>query len=160
MAGGAARDGVVRLVHDHQLRAPEHELVTAPVGLDEVGGDDDVRIAVEQRLVEHEPAFQALDRAGQDQGGIDIGDGCLIGHNAVITTLNHDMLPSRRADMHPARVAIGRGVWFGANVTVLPGVTIGDGAVVGAGAVVTKDVPPGAVVVGVPAKQVGTVPDG
>lgn len=96
----------------------------------------------------------------QDQGGIDIGDGSLIGHNAVITTLNHDMLPSRRADMHPARVVIGRGVWFGANVTVLPGVTIGDGAVVGAGAVVTKDVPARAVVVGVPAKQVDTVPEG
>lgn len=96
----------------------------------------------------------------QDQGGIDIGAGSLIGHNAVITTLNHDMLPSRRADMHPARVVIGEGVWFGANVTVLPGVRIGDGAVVGAGAVVTKDVPAGAVVVGVPAKQVGTVPEG
>lgn len=96
----------------------------------------------------------------QDQGGIDIGADSLIGHNAVITTLNHDMLPSRRADMHPARVVIGRGVWFGANVTVLPGVTIGDGAVVGAGAVVTKDVPAGAVVAGVPAKQVSTVPEG
>lgn len=96
----------------------------------------------------------------QDQGGIEIGAGSLIGHNAVITTLNHDMLPSRRADMHPARVVIGTGVWFGANVTVLPGITIGDGAVVGAGAVVTKDVPAGAVVVGVPAKQVGTVPKG
>lgn len=96
----------------------------------------------------------------QDQGGIDIGDGSLIGHNAVITTLNHDMIPSRRADMHPARVVIGKGVWFGANVTVLPGVSIGDGAVVGAGAVVTKDVPAGVVVVGVPAKQVGTVPEG
>ena len=95
----------------------------------------------------------------QDQGGIDIGEGSLIGHNAVITTLNHDMLPSKRADMHPARVSIGRGVWFGANVTVLPGITIGDGAVVGAGAVVTKDVPAGAIVVGVPAKQVGTVPE-
>jgi acetyltransferase-like isoleucine patch superfamily enzyme len=96
----------------------------------------------------------------QDQGGIEIGDGALIGHNAVITTLNHDMSVSRRADMHPARVVIGQGVWFGANVTVLPGVTIGDGAVVGAGAVVTEDVPARAVVVGVPAKQVGTVSDG
>lgn len=96
----------------------------------------------------------------QDQGGIDIGDGSLIGHNAVITTLNHDMVPSRRADLHPARVVIGRGVWFGANVTVLPGVTIGDGAVIGAGAVVTRDVAAMAVVVGVPAKQVGQVPEG
>lgn len=96
----------------------------------------------------------------QDQGGIEIGAGSLIGHNAVITTLNHDMLPSRRADMIPARVVIGQGVWFGANVTVLPGITVGDGAVVGAGAVVTKDVPAGVVVVGVPAKQVGIVPQG
>ena len=96
----------------------------------------------------------------QDQGGIDIGDGSLIGHNAVITTLNHDMLPSRRANMHPARVVIGRGVWFGAHVTVLPGVSIGDGAIIGAGAVVTKDVPARAVAVGVPAKQTGTVPEG
>jgi acetyltransferase-like isoleucine patch superfamily enzyme len=95
----------------------------------------------------------------QDQGGIDIGDGSLIGHNAVITTLNHDIRPSRRADMHPAGVVIGVGVWVGANVTVLPGVRIGDGAVVGAGAVVTKDVPAGAVVVGVPAKQVDAVPE-
>lgn len=94
----------------------------------------------------------------QDQGGISIGEGALIGHNAVITTLNHDMVPSRRADMHPAKVVIGRGVWFGANVTVLPGVSIGDGAVVGAGAVVTKDVAPNTVVVGVPAQQVAMVP--
>lgn len=90
----------------------------------------------------------------QDQGGIEIGDGALIGHNAVITTLNHDLDPARRADMHPALVRIGRGAWLGANVTVLPGVTIGDGAVIGAGSVVTKDVPANTVVVGVPARRV------
>lgn len=90
----------------------------------------------------------------QDQGGIDIGDDALIGHNAVITTLNHNLDPARRADMHPAPVRIGRGVWLGANVTVLPGVTIGDGAVIGAGSVVTKDVAAHTVVVGVPARQV------
>lgn len=94
----------------------------------------------------------------QDQGGIEIGSGSLIGHNAVITTLNHDMDPRKRADMHPAPVVLGEGVWFGANVTVLPGVTIGDGAVIGAGSVVTKDVPAWSVSVGVPAKQVGVVP--
>ena len=52
----------------------------------------------------------------------------------------------------PNPVNIGHDVWVGSNSTVLGGVTIGNGAVVGAGAVVTKDVPPYAVVVGVPAK--------
>lgn len=56
--------------------------------------------------------------------------------------------------MHPARVVLGRNVWLGANVTVLPGVTIGDDAVVGAGSVVTRDVPPRTVVVGSPARVV------
>lgn len=90
----------------------------------------------------------------QDQGGIDIGDGALIGHNAVITTLNHELEPARRCDMHPTPVSIGRDVWLGANVTVLPGVNIGDGAVIGAGSVVTKDVAANTVVVGVPARYV------
>lgn len=44
----------------------------------------------------------------QDQGGIDIGDGALVGHNAVITTLNHDLDRVRRADLHPTPVRIGR----------------------------------------------------
>ncbi|MFJ7750921.1 DapH/DapD/GlmU-related protein [Arthrobacter sp. NPDC097144] len=95
----------------------------------------------------------------QDQGGISIGDGCLIGHNAVLATLNHDLSPSRRADMHPAPVTLGRNVWLGSNVTVLPGVTIGDDAVVAAGAVVTKDVPARSVVVGSPARVIRTLED-
>lgn len=49
-------------------------------------------------------------------------------------------------------ITIGNDVFIGANVTVLDGVTIGDGAVIGTGAVVTKDIPPYAIAVGVPAK--------
>ncbi len=90
----------------------------------------------------------------QDQGGVVIGDDCLIGHNTVLATLNHDLAPSRRADMHPAPIVIGRNVWIGANVTVLPGVTIGDNAVVAAASVVKKDVPENSVVVGSPARVV------
>ncbi len=52
-------------------------------------------------------------------------------------------------------ITIGEDVWIGGGAIVLPGVTIGDGAIVGAGAVVTKDVAPGAKVVGNPAKPIG-----
>ena len=90
----------------------------------------------------------------QDQGGVTIGDDCLIGHNAVFATLNHDLDPSRRTDLHPAPIVLGDNVWIGANVTILPGVTIGDDAVIGAASLVTKDVPAGAVAVGAPARVV------
>lgn len=88
----------------------------------------------------------------QDQGGITIGDGALIGHNVVIATLNHAMDPDDRGTMIPAAVTIGRNVWIGSNSTILPGVTIGDGAVIAAGAVVRRDVPANTVVGGVPAE--------
>lgn len=90
----------------------------------------------------------------QDQGGITIGAGSLIGHNVVLATLNHEMDPAHRKDMHPAPIIIGCHVWIGANSTVCPGVTIGDGAIVAAGAVVTKDVPANIMVGGVPAKVI------
>lgn len=95
----------------------------------------------------------------QDQGGIRIGDNCLIGHNVVLATLNHDMDPAKRADMHPAPIILGPNVWISANVTVLSGVSIGENAVVAAASVVTKDVPANSVVVGSPARVVKMVTD-
>lgn len=88
----------------------------------------------------------------QDQGGIYIGDGALIGHNVVLATLNHVKSPRDRSSMVPAPIHIGKNVWIGSNATILPGVTIGDGAIVAAGAVVAKDVPENTIVGGVPAK--------
>ena len=90
----------------------------------------------------------------QDQGGIYIGDGALIGHNTVLATLNHGLLPAERHDLIPKPIHIGKNVWIGSNSTILSGVTIGDDAVVGAGSVVTKDVPARAVVVGNPARVI------
>ena len=93
----------------------------------------------------------------QDQGGIVIGDGALIGHNVVLATLNHDLAPEKRQQLHPAPIRIGCGVWIGANATVTSGVTIGDYAVVAAGAVVNRDVPAYTVVGGVPARVIKTL---
>lgn len=90
----------------------------------------------------------------QDQAGITIGDGSLIGHQVVLATINHDFNPMRRATNHPAPIVIGKNVWIGAHATLTPGVTIGDGAVIAAGAVVTHDVPPNMIVGGVPAKPI------
>ena len=93
----------------------------------------------------------------QDQGGIYIGDGALIGHNVVIATLNHDFNPEKRRGMYPKPVTLGKNVWIGSNSTICPGVKIGDNAVIGAGSVVTRDVPENMVAVGVPSKVIKSI---
>ena len=93
----------------------------------------------------------------QDQGGIIIGDGTLIGHQVVLATLNHELNPQTRGTIHPLPISIGKNVWIGANATVLPGVRIGDGAIIAAGAVVSKDVEENTIVGGVPAKVMKTI---
>ncbi len=90
----------------------------------------------------------------QDQGGIEIGDGTLIGHRVVLATINHATPPERRSDMILASIIIGKQVWIGAGAVVLPGVQIGDGAIIAAGAVVSKDVAANTVVGGVPARVI------
>ncbi|RMH51804.1 MAG: acyltransferase [Zetaproteobacteria bacterium] len=90
---------------------------------------------------------------------LSVGDGSAIAEYVSIRA--HDHAPTEEDPVHhsPMRVApvtIGRRVWVGAKVTITAGVTIGDDAVVGANAVVTHDVPPGAVVGGVPARPLPT----
>lgn len=93
----------------------------------------------------------------QDQGGITIGDNSQIGHNVTLATLNHGIAPEDRRTLYPSPIIIGRNVWIGAGVTVVPGVIIGDNAIIGAGSVVTKDVPENTIAVGIPAKVIKSV---
>lgn len=93
----------------------------------------------------------------QDQGGITIGDGALIGHKVVMATLNHDFMPERRGDTIPKPIAIGKNVWIGSNSTILGGVTIGDNSIIAAGSLVNKDVPPDMVVAGTPAGVIKSI---
>jgi acetyltransferase-like isoleucine patch superfamily enzyme len=107
-------------------------------------------------------------------GNVSVGQDTIIGYNATLdgraklTIGNHVdiasdvMVYNSEHDVHDAEfkavvapVVIGDHVFIGPRVIIMPGVTIGKAAVVAAGAVVTKDVPAGAIVGGVPAKVIG-----
>lgn len=98
--------------------------------------------------------FANYDCVFLDAAKIVIGNNCMIGPGTHIYAIGHplDPIARRRSIGTPKAVTIGNDVWIGGHCTVLPGVTIGDGSVIGAGSVVTRDVPPGVVVAGNPAK--------
>lgn len=87
-------------------------------------------------------------------GKIRIGNNVDIAQETNIWTLEHDV----NDDKHSTKagdVIIEDYVWISSRVTILPGIKIGKGAVIACGAVVTKDVPPMAIVGGIPAKIIG-----
>lgn len=101
----------------------------------------------------------------QDDAEVAIGDDCNFGPNVTIVTPVHPMLPNERREMLAANgekkhlcyakpVHIGNNCWFGASVTVCPGVTIGDNCVIGAGSVVTRDIPANSFAAGVPCRVI------
>ncbi len=89
-----------------------------------------------------------------DDTHIYVGDYTKFGPNVVISTAGHPIDPALRNNVYQYNfpVHIGRNVWLGAGVVVLPGITIGDNTVVGAGSVVTKDLPANVVAVGNPCR--------
>jgi acetyltransferase-like isoleucine patch superfamily enzyme len=92
------------------------------------------------------------------QGSVEVGEQTLVSMHCTILSSNHGVPPLGKLIRETADellpTKIGRDVWIGANAVILGGVTIGEGAVVAAGAVVNRDVEPGAVVAGVPARAI------
>ena len=92
-------------------------------------------------------------------GLVTIGSHCLIANGVTIISCTHGLDPDVHIRDQPlirGDVHIGDDVWIGAGVMVMPGSTIGQGAVVGAGAVVKGTVEPYEIVVGIPAKSIGS----
>jgi UDP-2-acetamido-3-amino-2,3-dideoxy-glucuronate N-acetyltransferase len=91
-------------------------------------------------------------------GGVKIEDGVFIGPMVCFTNDKHPRAVGEDGQLLSAsewtltETTVKKGASIGANSTIVCGVTIGEGALIGAGSVVTKDVPPGAVVYGNPAK--------
>ena len=92
--------------------------------------------------------------------GVHIGDNVFVGHNVTFINdkypraTNENGSLQTEADWKVEETFVGNGVSIGSSSTILCGIKIGDGAMIGAGSVVTKDVPAGATVYGVPAREV------
>lgn len=95
--------------------------------------------------------------AGKTQGWIRVGPRTTFGPECFVTAADYGLAAGRAITDQPMTerdITIGADCWIGARAILTAGVTIGDGAVIGAGSVVTKDVPAGAIAVGVPARVV------
>lgn len=142
------------IVRPHVLRGVEHITVGAGCAI-----HDGVWLQVEEGggpLVIGDRAYLGHRVHVHCLDPVRIGDDVHVVDDVYIGSADHERGDPRR--VHPSGpVTIGDRVFLGQRAVVLGGVTVGDGATVGAGAVVTRDVPAGATVAGVPARVVGAV---
>lgn len=89
-----------------------------------------------------------------DDADIYVGDSTMFGPNVTICTAGHPINAKLREQVYEFNmpIHIGKNVWIGANVVVMPGVSIGDNSVIGAGSIVTRDIPANVVAYGTPCR--------
>ena len=139
-------------------RARRHELLGRLLGA--VGRDVVVRAPFYcdfgTHLVIGDRTFVNFGLVALDVAPITIGADCQLGPDVQLLTPIHPLDAGPRRDKweRAAPITLGDNVWLGGGVIVLPGVTVGDHAVVGAGSVVSRDVPPGVLALGSPARVV------
>ena len=128
-----------------------------------IGGDTKIGAFVEVQKNAHIGANCKISSHTFVCEGVTIEDDAFIGHGVMFT---NDKYPrstvsggglQTEADWKVVPTIVKKGASIGTNATILCGVTIGQNAIVGAGSVVTKDVPAGAIVAGVPAKKMRNV---
>ena len=160
-------------IHGLEPRLGEHVFIGERAVIARWGGDGFVELR--DRVLINRDTTLEIDKGGSITIGPEVGieRGCVLYAGVQPITIrrhaeiaaycsffsyDHGMAPGAEIFGQPLSskgpIVIDEDAWLGTGVTVLSGVTIGRGAVVGAGSVVTRDVPPGAIAVGVPAKVV------
>lgn len=159
----AIRTKVFDAVHRHNMALPSergnmHPALRAVIAAapESARIEGQFHLLYGENLFLGEEAFLNVGCVVLDSGRVEIGARTMIGPKAQIYCADHHRDPVLRGQLieRALPVTIGQDVWIGGGAIVLPGVTIGDGAIVGAGTVVTKDVAPGARVVGNPAREI------
>ena len=142
----------IRMISIYYLHKVKHGKNVRIAGSCGIGGAEYIYIGDNSYINGHSTLIAS------PEAPITIGSNCLISYNVHIRTTMHNYLdagtPINQQGETAKPINIGNDVWIGYGVMIKPGVKIGDGAVVGMGAVVTKDIPPYAVVVGVPARVI------
>ncbi|MFZ2491227.1 MAG: acyltransferase [Thermoanaerobaculia bacterium] len=145
----------------------EQYLGMTVVGRGEITIGDGTELRCFARLEAHDGFIRIGARCGVNPftllsgyGGLTIGDDVRIGSHCSILSSTHNFeasdLTIREQGVERRETIVEDDVWMGHACTIVGGVRIGSGAIIGAGAVVTRDVPPRAIVTGVPGRVTGT----
>ncbi|MEO0911452.1 MAG: sugar O-acetyltransferase [Pseudomonadota bacterium] len=159
----ALRTAARRAVHAHNTEAPDLRGEIAPQLRGLLGGAGEgamieapFHCAYGLHIVLGRDVYLNAGCVVLDTAAVRIGDGTMLGPGVHIYCAEHHTRPAERAAglERALPVTLGRNVWVGGRAVILAGVTVEDDAIVAAGSVVTRDVPAGATVMGVPARVV------